>query len=222
MRRTRGAPAGPPRPRSDPPQEVDRDRRTPGPLWVPYLGRFALRRGSRLFTLDGRSHPVEPARAPIFDAALLGGCDLGDLSVLVSMQAGLAPAEGFRKMRDALQRPENLLRAFPYAGPRSFDVVLVDQGYGGVWVNTVEIWKELRRRGVEALLISPVDPLFESKPESAYLFTWERVCRRHPLSYFSFINLVRNLLKLLSSGSCLSGTVRSRFTFPTSCHDSGP
>jgi glycosyltransferase involved in cell wall biosynthesis len=77
-----------------------------------------------------------------------------------------------------------------------YDIAIVDQGYGGVYVHAVELWRQLRRRW-RTLLIAPVDPLFEDAAEGD-LLTLEGLRRGTPeLSYLSYVHLVRSVVRAL-------------------------
>jgi glycosyltransferase involved in cell wall biosynthesis len=65
-------------------------------------------------------------------------------------------------------------------------------------VNTVQIWKLLRRH-VRTLLISPVEPLFNDASDGDVI-TLERLRRTRPeISYFSFVHLVRSVISSLET-----------------------
>ncbi len=83
-----------------------------------------------------------------------------------------------------------------------YDVVLLDQGYGGVWVHTVQLWKRLRAR-VRALVISPTDPLFEDLRDPD-LLTLASIRRSNPgFTTAAFVTQVRELLSSLEVGLLL-------------------
>lgn len=75
-----------------------------------------------------------------------------------------------------------------------YDVVVVDQGYGGVYVHTIELLKRLGRTW-SCLLICPEPPLFQDTP-GTQVITLAQLRAQHPgLSYFSFVHIVRTLVR---------------------------
>ncbi|CAM2063802.1 Glycosyltransferase family 4 protein [Sulfidibacter corallicola] len=118
-----------------------------------------------------------------------------------------------QRLLTAYEHPDNLIGVLDLRLKRRYDVILIDQGYGGVWVNTVQIFKMLRRK-VRTLLISPVKPLFEDDDRGDVL-TLEDLRQDWPeLSYFSFVHLVRGVIATLKTDLLLiSHRSQSLFLF---------
>lgn len=113
----------------------------------------------------------------------------------------------------SMQRPGNALGATSVELPRAYDVVLVDQGYAGVYANTVAIWKHLAAQGHRVLLVAPKDPWYESPSASPspnrHLFTLDRVDPAVvPRTFIAFATCVRSLLHQVRT-RCLLVTHRS-------------
>lgn len=76
----------------------------------------------------------------------------------------------------------------------AYDIVVVDQGYGGVYVHTIELLKQLGLRW-KCLLICPENPLFDDS-SGTDVVTLKQLRKTIPgLSYFSFVHLVRTLVR---------------------------
>ena len=164
---------------------------------IPYLRSPVFLRDDVACHSHGNS-AVDVAQAEILDAIRRGGVTLQDLAHLV-VRSGRAPdvVTARDRLSAAYMKPANHIGLAALNLRSHYDFVLIDQGYGGVYVHTVELWKKLRRRW-RSLLIAPVEPLFEGRHHDDVL-TLERL-REHnkAFSYFSFIHLVRAVLQLLT------------------------
>jgi glycosyltransferase involved in cell wall biosynthesis len=91
-----------------------------------------------------------------------------------------------------------------------YDIVIVDQGYGGVYVHTVELARQLRTRW-RVLLLAPVDPLFASDrhPDDVTLPALERLLGQ-AVQYHSYVHILRGLLNALVPPRLLLITHRSQ------------
>lgn len=180
---------------------------------VPYLRRPVYRHGATV-TFDHRGESsLTPVQVKVLDRLIKADATLEDL-VDIAVGEGDATREGAReRMMEAYSRPDNVAGIVALDLAEEYDIIAVDQGYGGVYVHTVELVAMLRER-YRVLLISPEDPLFEDSRHADDL-TVPLLKQTDPsISYFSFVQIVRAVIaKCRSKLLFLSHRSQSLFLF---------
>lgn len=155
-------------------------------LRVPYLRLPCYVRGDEVRFGNGLVQRVSPSEAAMVRAVFAGGVTLEELAAIGEVGATELAAE--------FSVPDNAIGLVELDLPAASEIVLVEQGYGGVYVHTVELFKELRRRW-RCLLLSPTAPLFEPDPLPDTL-TLDALRRTVPaLDYFAWIQVVRTIVR---------------------------
>lgn len=184
-------------------------QRTEPPL-IPTLTGAVFLRGQTLIKASGKNTHIPESLEPVVRQVIAGGSTLEDLA------------------RPSGMTPEALRSALEFTGAVTFvpvpelgqqwDLVIVDQGATGVFVQTLELWRNLNRHG-RVLLISLLPPPFpDHRLEQAAelrdrLLTFEDLTRRGlPRTHVSYYHLLRTLLSRASAGLLLF-TFRREATF---------
>lgn len=144
------------------------------------------------------NHTVQPANAgeqELLRSIFLGGVTTEDLAgILCKHGEGDDPAAVRLRLSAAFAAPDSLIGEVEVEVPDQVDIMLIEQGYGGVYVHTVELMKQLRQRW-SCLLLSPVPPLFDRNPPPEVV-TLEGLRLAQPgLSYLAWVQIVRTLVK---------------------------
>jgi glycosyltransferase involved in cell wall biosynthesis len=117
------------------------------------------------------------------------------------LQGGATPASVLEKLSPEeqagvdLRSPTGLLGVIEIELPHKPEILLVEQGYGGVYVHSVELFRHLSRRW-KSLLLSPVRPLFEPEPIPGVLSLDQLQKRQPELTYYAWVQVVRSLVRL--------------------------
>jgi glycosyltransferase involved in cell wall biosynthesis len=168
---------------------------------LPYLSTPVLTHPSgRVVIGHEQEHDVPGWWVSILDRILYDAPNLSELSRWVSAcTPGRTPRTAARRLRSAARLADNVLRILDLRLPARFDAILLCQGYGGVYVHTIDLWKRLNETH-RALLISPVEPLYGHPEElDERLVVLERIRKNIPeFSYFSWIQIVRAILRAVS------------------------
>lgn len=155
-------------------------------LRVPYLRMPCYVRGDEVRFGNGLVQRVSPGEAAMVRAVFTGGVTLEELAALGGVDA--------EELATEFADPSNAIGLVELDLPAASDIVLVEQGYGGVYVHTVELFKELRRHW-RCLLLSPTAPLFEPEPLPDTL-TLDALRATDPrLDYLAWIQIVRTLVR---------------------------
>lgn len=137
----------------------------------------------------GQRQAVSATRAAALQHVIDGG------ATYESVVERLAPEE--REALD-LSDSEGLLGEVPVEIPDDVDVLLIEQGYGGVFVHSVELFRQLRARW-NCLLLSPVEPLFEPRRIDGVL-SLERLREAQPeLNFYAWFQIMRSVTKLCAA-----------------------
>ena len=120
------------------------------------------------------------------------------LVLLTAEAQGADPAHARKQILEAARLKDNIFRLFETELPEKIDVVLLAQGYGGVFAHAVQLWQELNR-GWNALLISPVAPPYGYDVAlKSRLIVYEQLRDEGRVpNYLSFLQVVRGLLNNL-------------------------
>jgi len=166
-------------------------------LSIPYLRAPVFREGDTL-RYEQREVPVQTVlQDRLIDLVFEARADLALLAEEV-VRAGAAATmvEATAKLRRAFADPESLIGLIELDIDASYDVILVEQGYGGVYVHSVELLKQLQRER-RCLLIAPIRPLFGDEEVTARVTLDDLRTQVPDLSYFSYVNIVRALVRLV-------------------------
>jgi len=127
---------------------------------IPYLRSPVFRDGSVMRFARHRVEAQSRLEETLLDLVFEGGADLDELAAAV-VEAGEAAtlAKAREGLRESFSQPASVIGLIELPLEPDYDVVLVEQGYGGVYVHTVELTKKLQQQH-RCLLISPVEPLF--------------------------------------------------------------
>jgi glycosyltransferase involved in cell wall biosynthesis len=162
-------------------------------MQIPVLTSAVLQRGRHIHKASGRSVELPAELETVFRSVFAGGETLDGLA----RRAG-RPAES---LRTALQETDSLAFVPCPELEADWDLVMVDQGATGVFVQTLEIWRTLNRTR-RVLLISQEPPPFpdgelERSPDlRGRLLTLKTLVDRGlPRSYLSYYHYLRTLLK---------------------------
>jgi glycosyltransferase involved in cell wall biosynthesis len=162
---------------------------------LPYLRSPVFPDGQLIRFQHSEQRLDDELERSLLDQIYDGGVDLDSLARQV-YEAGAAedPDSALAQMRTAFENPENLVGTVDLELEDEYDIIVVEQGYGGVYVHTVEFMKRLRERW-KCLLLCPEDPLFEDDPEGdrVTLRTLRKI--RPDFSYFSYVHLMRSIVK---------------------------
>ena len=170
------------------------------PTLIPTLTGSVFHRGRTLFKASGGTAQLPEALQTIYRTVFTGGETLADLA----RTAGMAP----ESLRATLEFTGTVsLVPFPELEEK-WDMVIVDQGATGVFVQTLELWRNLNRRN-RVLLISLQPPPFPDDeldtPELRdRLLTFEDLARRGlPRTHVSYYHLLRTVLTKIRAGLLL-------------------
>lgn len=168
-------------------------------LVIPFLTRYALPVSDSRVLLGLWSEQDVPRRwiRPL-EGILYDALDLEGLVTLTAEHQGTRNSEARRQILEAASLEKNVFQLFEIDLPERIDVVLLAQGYGGVFAHAVQLWEQLNRHW-NAVLISPVPPPYgyDERLESR-LIVYQRLRDEQRLpSYFSFLQVVRGLLNNL-------------------------
>jgi glycosyltransferase involved in cell wall biosynthesis len=180
------------------------------PALIPTLTGAVFLRGRTLFKASGKAAHLTEALEPVVRQAIAGGAALEELA----QPAGMTP--------EALRSALEFTGAFSFVPvpeyDRHWDMVIVDQGATGVFVQTLELWRNLNRHG-RVLLISLLPPPFpdhlleQNADLRDRLLTFEDLTRRGlPRTHVSYYHLLRTLLSR-ASANLLLFTFRREATF---------
>ena len=156
-------------------------------LEIAYLRAPCFVDGTELRFSHGRRVDLDAARARAVQRVFEGGATRAD----VLADLGPEAAESVD-----LDDPEGLIGVIEVEVPDGVDFVMVEQGYGGVYVHSVELFRGLGRRWT-GMLLSPVDPLFETEPIEGVVSLDGLKRERPELEYFHWMQIMRSLVKLV-------------------------
>lgn len=151
-------------------------------------------------SLGGTSNAAgTPQKLALLESIFAGGVELGTLAESIAFDRGEPDQDAVReRLRRTFSDPHSAIGCASVAAARTYDIIVVDQGYGGVYVHTIELLKRLSSRW-SCLLICPEDPLFEDSCGTDVI-TLRSLRKSIPdLSYFSFIHIVRGLVQIVSA-----------------------
>jgi glycosyltransferase involved in cell wall biosynthesis len=166
------------------------------------LRRAAHLDGSALYHDSAKPVTIKNARQRrLLSRVSYGAMLLEDVDSILHRDAGRTG--NLARLRSIYAGSQNLLVIAPLELRRCYDVILVEQGYGGVYVHSYELAKSLRRNGYSVLLLSPEDPLFEKRrhPDDVTLPRLRELCAN--VDYFSYYNLLRGLVGKLETSLLL-------------------
>jgi glycosyltransferase involved in cell wall biosynthesis len=161
---------------------------------VPYLRTPVYLRGDEARFAHRAQPTADALEKKLLDLVYPGGASLDDLAAEI-VRSGEAPdlASARDVLRTAFARPENPIGVIDLDVDDEYDAILVEQGYGGVYVHTVEMTKRLQG-DYRCLLISPEAPLFEDHGV-AHVLSLASLRERVPdLNYFSYVHIVRTVV----------------------------
>ncbi len=185
------------------------ESRTEAPL-IPVLNGAVFHRGRSLYKASGGVAHLPANLEPVYPALFAGGTTLGDLA----RSAGTEPGS----LRSALEFTGTVAFVpFPELD-QEWDLVIVDQGATGVFVQTLELWRNLNKR-CRALLISLQPPPFpdatlrDAPDLRQRLLTLEDLTGRGlPRSHLGYYHFLRTVLSRIRAGLLLF-TFRREATF---------
>jgi glycosyltransferase involved in cell wall biosynthesis len=164
---------------------------------LPILARpLLLGDGGRLLISGASEQQIDPRFASVVDAILYEAPDLEALvSRICRTEPNSDPREVASRLLDASSKPDNVLRLVSVRAPRPLDAVMVCQGYGGLYMHSVQLWERLNRdRNV--MLFAPVEPPYGyDKALDDRLFVFERVREKAGLpAYAAYMQIVRGFV----------------------------
>jgi glycosyltransferase involved in cell wall biosynthesis len=164
-------------------------------LRIPYLRVPCFVHGSEVRFASGLQDALDADSLVVLESVFEGGVTTDELARRLG---GSEPAKDMEARVAALSAsfrdPLSLIGEVGLEVPDDPDIILVEQGYGGVYVHTVEMLKQLRRRW-SCLLLSPVEPLFETTPMPEVL-TLHGLRRQYAeLSYLAWVQIIRTIVK---------------------------
>lgn len=163
------------------------------PTTIPYLRLPCSVQGSDLHFGHRAPGESSAAQRAVASAVFEGGRDVRDLAELHAAVTGGDAAASEPLLRAAFLDDTSLVGCVDVDAPEEVDILMVEQGYGGVYVHSVELLRQLRSRW-RCLLLSPVEPLFEPDPLPDVI-TLEGLQRERPdLDYLAWIQVVRTLV----------------------------
>ena len=165
--------------------------------WV-ILRRFAQLHGDQLYHGVPSPHRVTaPRKRRMIGRLAEGALPLEEVDRLV--HSAPRSDERLAHLREVYAGSQNLIALVRLKLWSHYDVILVEQGYGGVYVHSYELAKSFRRRGLRVLVLSPEDPLFETKRHVDDV-TLRRMQELVPnIDYFSYYHLLRGLVANLTT-----------------------
>lgn len=166
-------------------------------LQIPYLRTPCFLVDGEI-RLHGSTQQAAEVEHEIVRRVFEGGATLDDLAkVLVAHGTAKDFPAACRQLRDSFAQPDSVIALVEVEAPEDVDILLIEQGYGGVYVHSVELMKQLRERW-SCLLLSPVDPMFDTSPPPEVL-TLDRLRQTHPgLPYLAWVQIVRTLVKRMA------------------------
>jgi glycosyltransferase involved in cell wall biosynthesis len=161
-----------------------------------YLRAPVFREGDRIRVpgADRASHGA--VEEELVDRVFEGGVVLDDLIDLLAESGTADGREGAReRLRKAFSEPDNVIGSIELKLRPHYDVILVEQGYGGVYVHSVELFKRLSKRW-RCLLLAPEAPLFDDSVRGRDVVTLKGLREHRPeLTYFSYVHIARSIVK---------------------------
>lgn len=152
-------------------------------LELTYLRAPCFVEGEELRHAHGARQRLSPSRAAAIRHVLAGGA---------TKESTLACLEESERAEADFSAVDGLIGVVEVDVQDDLDVVMVEQGYGGVYVHSVELLRHLKGRW-RCLLLSPVDPLFEPEPVDGTV-TLDQLRRGTPgLDYFAWVQVVRSV-----------------------------
>ena len=164
----------------------------------PYLTKPLYHGGMLLERLGHRRGADDPVLHQLVEHLRRSDTDLRGLAqALASVEESSDVDAVHSRLREAYGKSGNLIQAIELCLREFYDVIWVEQGYGGVYVHSVELVKQLRKR-FRVLLIAPEDPLFEEERHEDDL-TVPRLREILPaVSYYTYAQVVRAVIATLS------------------------
>lgn len=161
---------------------------------IPYLRSPVFRHGSLAAFSNWSRRELTAAQLEVMSRLIKADASLQDLADVAARHDAQSAPEGYlERLRAEYATPGNLVGLARLGLKPVYDIIAIDQGYGGVYVHTVELVEKLRRRW-NVLLISPEDPLFEDGRHPDDL-TVPRLKEMDPnLSYFGYVQIIRALI----------------------------
>lgn len=162
---------------------------------IPFLRLPCYVEGDEVRFGNGLRQRVAPGEAAMIRAVFEGGSTLAEVAEIgVSAGAASDAAELAARLEADFRSPKNAIGVAAVPLPGDTDILLVEQGYGGVYVHSVELLKKLRQSW-RCLLLSPTAPLFEPE-ELDDVLTLEGLKRdQSGLDYFAWVQIVRTIVK---------------------------
>jgi len=160
-------------------------------LQLPYLKRPYFLHGTEVRIAGSLGTAESVDEQHILERVFLGGWTAAALAE--ELDAAHGPPHN--RVDEVLSKYAQAIGVAEVTLEPEYDIVVVEQGYGGVYVHTVELLKKLRERW-NCLLICPEEPLFDDS-SGTDTFTLRGLRRTTPgMSYFSFVHLVRSVVAL--------------------------
>lgn len=158
------------------------------------LRRPAFVSGRRLYHAVADGHPLKrPGERRLMGALSQWAIPLAQAGSLIK---GRRPSRTYLEhLRRLYGDSENLVTLLPLALQKRYDIVIAEQGYGGVYVHSYEMAKEFRRRGLRALLLSPADPMFESQRHSDDVTLPLLQSLAPNVDYLTYVHTLRGLVR---------------------------
>ena len=161
---------------------------------LPYLEHPYFLEGSELRMVGLTSEITSPEEALVLRRTFPGGASVPELAAELASEAELGPEAAERRVREILAKYSRAIGVTEVDVEPEYDVVVVEQGYGGVYVHTTELLKRLSERW-RCLLICPETPLFSDSTGTDTLTLRGLREKAEGLSYFSFVHLVRSVVR---------------------------
>ena len=164
-------------------------------LSIPYLRIpcFVTEDGVRF--ASGSRQALEGAELEVVRRIFEGGYSLDDIAEFLAEELGETSAASVaERLRTNWSQSDSIIGLVDVEIPTEIDMVLVEQGYGGVYVHSVELFKKLQKRWT-CVLLSPEPPLFESDPLPGVISLTMLQEQVPSLDYLAFAQIMRTVVK---------------------------
>lgn len=158
------------------------------------LRRPAFIAGDRLYHGVADSHRLKSAgERRLLNELIQWAIPLSEAGALIK---GRKPTQSYLDhLRGVYRNPENVVTLLPLQLGTHYDLVIAEQGYGGVYVHSYEVAKWFRKRGFRTLVASPADPMFERHrhPDDVTLPLLQSLSPK--LDYLTYVHALRGLIR---------------------------
>lgn len=169
-------------------------------IQIPYLKKSVFINSSNQLCSSGKIQ-LNAVQRYLIEKIISGGYDLDDLASLrcdSSRDGETALKERVKSVLVAYFRATDFIDLVEMNLPPEVDMIMVDRGWGGVFVHAIDLWEKLNRKyKYRALLIAPTEPFYgfdeRLRPWLITPRAWGGNTSGSDL--VSFVNITRTILK---------------------------